>query len=193
MNLRPGSRDVLPLALLVSLFLLPLASAPVFAADGDLPPSTPAELVSTYEGLADAILALKKTEANVVRSILATAFAHAQAEAGRARQAMKAGDTKAAQSALEAMAAFVGQMATEGDTSVAGVRKRLVEGGHHHHTAAEEKTTYEDGYVVVTRAAKQALLDASRAIGQISRAPSEAALDAEWRKVQTTWAGLAQK
>src|SRR6266571_5271584 len=130
------------------------------AAQGGAPPlaqpsaMTPAEMVATYNTLADAILALKKTETNLVRSILAAAHGHAQAELGRAQKAVKAGDAKGARAAVEALAADVGQLGTEGDAAVAAVRKRLLEGGHHHHADEEAKGIYDQGYVMVTRAAK---------------------------------------
>lgn len=151
---------------------------------------TPAEMVATYNTLADAILAVKNTEANLVRSILVAAHAHARIQLDRARQAIKAGDAKAGQTALENLAAAVGQIGTEGDSAVGGIRKRLLEGGHHHNAAGEAKGIYDEGYVVVTRAAKQAFLDSSKAIGALARAPKADALEAEWKKVEMTWAGL---
>jgi hypothetical protein len=154
--------------------------------------STPGEMVATYSSLADGILALNRAEANLVRSILAAAYGHAQAELGRAQKALKAGDAKAARAAVEALAADVGQLGTEGDTAVAGVRKRLIEGGHHHNAAEEAKGIFEEGYVVVTRAAKKVFLDASRAIGQQAGAPNAESLEAEWKKVQTVYAELAK-
>ena len=81
-------------------------------------------------------------------------------------------------------------MASEGDSAVAAVRKRLLEGGHHHHADGEAKGIYDPGFVVVTRTAHQQLLDASRAIGQLARAPKADALEAEWAKVQAAWSGL---
>jgi hypothetical protein len=152
--------------------------------------STPAELVATYRSLADVILAAKKTEAGTVRSILAAAHAHARADLERARRAMQANDAQAARAALEGLAAEVGQLATEGDSAVGAVRKRLLEGGHHHNADGEAKGIYDPGFVVVTRAAKQAFLDSARAIGQMARAPKADALDAEWAKVETAYASI---
>jgi len=153
-------------------------------------PATPAEMVATYQTLADAILAVETTEENLVRSILSAAHAHAQVELGRAQKAIQAGDAKAAQTAVENLAADVAQLGTEGDNAVAAVRKRLIEGGHHHNADGEAKGIFDEGYVIVTRVAKQAFLDASRAIGQMARAPKAEALDAEWKKVEATWASL---
>lgn len=170
--------------------LLGAGAGRVQAQMGAPAPATPAEMVATYDSLADVILGAKKTEANLVRSILAASYAHAQVELGRALKAIKANDPKGAQLAIENLAADVGQLGTEGDAAVAAVRKRLVEGGHHHHADGEAKGIYDEGFVVVTRAAKQALLDASRAIGQSARAPKAETLDTEWKKVQATYADL---
>jgi hypothetical protein len=134
---------------------------------------TPAEMVTTYESLADG-----------------AAYAHAQVELGRAQSALKADDAAAAQRSIEALAADVAQLASEGDSAVAAVRKRLLEGGHHHHADAEAKGVYDPGFVVVTRAARSAFLDSSRALGQMARAAKAEALEAEWQKVQATWNGL---
>lgn len=170
--------------------ILGVCAGPVLAQAGTMPAGTPPRMVATYESLADAILATKKTEENLVRSILGVAYAHAQVELDRARRAIKAGDAKASQAALENLAAAVGQLGTEGDSAVGAVRKRLLEGGHHHHADGEAKGIYDEGYVVVTRVAKQAFLDASKAIGQMARAPRADALEAEWKKVEATWTSL---
>ena len=173
------------LGLLSAVLLLPAPARAQAAA-----PATPPEMVATYNALADAILAVKRTEGDLVRSILAAAYAHAQVQFTRAQGAIKAGDAKAAQVAVENLAADVGQLATEGDNSVAVVRKRLLEGGHHHNAAGEAQGLYDEGFVVVTKAAKQKLLEASRAIGQSAQAPKADALAAEWLKVQAVYTDL---
>ncbi len=180
------------MSIIVLAGILALSPKPGAAEGGAPSTATPSEMVATYDTLADAILAVKKTEANLVRSILGAAYAHAQVELARARQAIKGTDAKAIQTALETLAADVAQLGTEGDSAVAGVRKRLLEGGHHHNAAGEAKGIYDEGYVMVTRAAKQALLDASRAIAQLARAPKAEALEAEWKKVQAAWADLTK-
>ena len=152
--------------------------------------ATPAEMVATYDSLADAILAVKKAEAGLVRSIVAAAYAHARVELERGRKAIGAQDTKAAQAAIEALAADVGQLATEGDAAVGAIRKRLLEGGHHHNAAGEAQGIYDEGYVLVTRAAKRVFLDASRTLAQVARAPKADALEVEWKKVQEAVDGL---
>src|SRR5262245_50779345 len=175
----------------IALALL-LCSAAALAADTP-PPSTPPDLVAAYGSLADSILAVKKTEANLVRSILGTTYGHAQAALARAKGAMKGGDTAGAGSAVEALAAYVSQLGTEGDNSVAGIRKRLLDGGHHHNAKGEQEGVYDEGFVVVTKKAKTAFLDSSKAIGAMAKSPNAAALDAEWKKVEATYASLGLK
>jgi hypothetical protein len=154
------------------------------------PIETPRELVATYESLADVILATYETEDRLVRSILDAAYAHAQVDLGRARAAIKSNDTKTAQKALENLAAAVGQLASEGDSAVGAVRKRLVEGGHHNNAEGEAQGIYDEGFVIVTKVAKQSFLESARAIGQLARAPKADALEAVWTKVESTWNGL---
>ena len=91
---------------------------------------------------------------------------------------------------MEALASDVGQLATEGDNAVGAVRKRLLEGGHHHNAAGEAQGIYDEGYVIVTRAAKARLLASSRAIGGMAGAPSAESLEAEWTAVKEVVAEL---
>jgi hypothetical protein len=173
-------RPIVALALLAAVALAPQPAS----AQGGPSPSTPAELVATYRSLAEGILALKRTEEDLCRSILAAAHAHGRVELMRAETAIKGGDAKAAQAAVEGLAAAVGQIATEGDNAIAGVRKRLLDGGHHHNAAGEAQGLFDEGFVIVTRAAKGKLLASSRAIGQMASAPKADALEAEWKKVE---------
>jgi hypothetical protein len=151
-------------------------------------PATPPEMVAAYDALADTILGANKAEDKLVRAILAATYGHAQAELARARQLLKAGDTAGARTAVENVGAAVGQIGTEGDNAVAGVRKRLLEGGHHHNAAGEAQGIYDEGYVVITKVAKQAFLDSAKAIAMLARDPKAEALDAEWKKVEAAWA-----
>lgn len=153
-------------------------------------PATPPEMVATYNALADAILAVKRTEGDLVRSILAATYAHGEVQFARAQRSIGAGDAAAARAAVEALASDVAQLATEGDAAVAAVRKRLLEGGHHHNSAGEAQGVYDEGFVVVTRAAKQKLLEASRTIGQMASSPKADALGVEWQKVKAIYIGL---
>jgi hypothetical protein len=171
--------------LLAAIAVIAVASLwPAPAAAQAAPTGTPKEIVATYNSLADGILALKRTEENVAKSILAATLGHGQGALAAAQRAIGAGDAKAARDAVEILAADAGQLATEGDNAVGAVRKRLLEGGHHHNAAGEAQGLYEEGYVVVTRAAKAKLLESSRAIGAMAAAPKADALAAEWKKVQ---------
>ena len=152
------------------------------------PAATPPEMVAAYDALADTILGANKAEDRLVRAILAATYGHAQAERARARQALAAGDAAAARTAIANLAAAVGQVGTEGDNAVAGVRKRLLEGGHHHNAAGEAQGIYDEGYVVVTKVAKKEFLDSSKALAMMAGQPTAAALDAEWKKVEAAWA-----
>jgi hypothetical protein len=165
-----------------------LIAIPAGARAQSRPPATPPEMVAAYDALADAILGANKAEVKLVHAILAASYAHAQSEMERSRQALKAGDTAAAKAAAENVAAAVGQIGTEGDNAVAGIRKRLLQGGHHANSVGEAQGIYDEGYVVVTKAAKQAFLDASKAIAMLAREPKADALDAEWKKVEAAWA-----
>ncbi|HEY7513296.1 MAG TPA: hypothetical protein VIC87_02410 [Vicinamibacteria bacterium] len=170
---------------------LPWAAAPTAKAQGaGGSTGTPAEIVATYGSLADGILALKRTEEELCRSILAAARAHGQVELQRAKKALSGGDSSAAQAAVESLAAIVGNMATEGDSAVGAVRKRLLDGGHHHNAAGEAQGLFDEGYVIVTRAAKAKLLESSRALGQMSRSAKADAVEAEWKKVDAVVSGL---
>jgi hypothetical protein len=111
---------------------------------------TPKSIVVAYDALADTILSVRDAELGFVAAML-DGHLHA------AKSLAKAGDW---QGAAAQMALF----ANEGDNEIGGVRKRLLEGGHHFNAAGEEAGIYEDGYVVVTREAKAALLETSKAL-----------------------------
>ncbi len=122
----------------------------IAAASYALGAETRKSFVETYTAVADAILGAKNAEHAVVKSILEghRDAAHAAFAAGKY-------DDAAAEMAL---------FANEGDNQIGGVRKRLLEGGHHHNAEGEEKGVYEAGYVLVTKAAKKAALDAAAAL-----------------------------
>jgi hypothetical protein len=170
--------------------LLAAASAPVLAAEHDST-ATPAQLVASYNSLADTILSAKKTEWNLVDSILATTYGHGEAVLAQIREKQKAG--KDAKAETEKLATLVSYLGNEGDSAVAGVRKRLVEGGHHHHATAEQQGKYDEGFVIVTRTAKKVFLDAAGQIGKLAAAPNAAALEAEWQKVRKQYQELTAK
>jgi hypothetical protein len=149
-------------------------------------PSTPPEMVTAYDALADAILGANKAERKLVLAVLAATYGHAQSEMARARQALKGNDASA-RGAIENVATAVGQLGTEGDNAVAGVRKRLLDGGHHANATGEAQGIYDKGYVIVTKVAKQEFLGSSRALAMLARAPKADSLEAEWKKVEAAW------
>jgi hypothetical protein len=171
----------------VSVAAVAIAMALPQASSAQPAPATPKELVASYDALADTILGSHKTERKLVLSILASTYGHAQADAGKAKAALAKGDAAAATAATQNLATTVGQIATEGDNSVAAVRKRLLEGGHHANSEGEAQGVYEEGYVIVTKAAKKALLESSQAIAMMAKKPTAEALEAEWKKVEATW------
>lgn len=133
---------------------------------------TPASLSSGYDALADSILALREAESAFVRAVLDY---HYKA----ARRAMKTGN-------VERAAAEIALFGNEGDNTIGGIRKRLVEGGHHHNADDGEDGVYETGYVIVTREWKKAVLAESAALRQ---AGDDAARKAVWKRFDA----LAQK
>ena len=168
-----------------------VALSPAFAAGPDSA-ATPEQLVDTYRSLADTILGAKKTEWNLVASILATTYGHAEGVLHQVQADIKS--NKPAKADVEKLAALVSQLGNEGSSAVGGVRKKLVEGGHHHHATEEQQGIYDEGYVIVTRAAKKVFLDAAGSIGKMTESPKAEALNAEWQKVQKQYTELmAQK
>jgi hypothetical protein len=161
---------------IVSLACVVGAAAP--AADDT---ATPRQLVETYESLADAILAAKKTEWNLVHTILATTYGHAEATAKSALAKLESGADASAE--IETLAALVAQIGNEGDAGVAAIRKRLIEGGHHHHASGEQQGIYDPGFVIVSREAKKQFLDAGKSIARMAKSPDAAALKGAWDKV----------
>ena len=125
-------------------FALALLALPVAAQ------KTPKPLTDAYDALADTILSMRDAESSLVRSVLDYHYR-------RAERAKEAGD-------WGQVAAEMALFATEGDNTVGGIRKRLLEGGHHFNAAGEEAGEFEEGFVIVTRKAKKKILDASAAV-----------------------------
>jgi len=165
--------------------LLAVSFSPVVAQSET---ATPATLVEAYDSLADTILGAKRTESNLVRAILATTYGHAEAAMARVKMKLQAGES--ARKEIEALAALVAQLGNEGDASVAAIRKRLVEGGHHHNAAGEQQGIYEEGFVIVTRAAKKQFLDAGKSIGKQAASPDLGALEMNWAAVRKIYDSL---
>lgn len=178
----------IPTAVLLCACFLTLLAPTSGLHAADMQTATPAPLVASYESLADAILAAKKTEWNLVHSILAATYEHAQGVVGVAREKIQSGKPAAAE--LEVLAALVTQLGNEGDAAVAAVRKRLLEGGHHHHADDGQKGVYDEGFVIVTREAKKVFLEAGKALGKLAASPDRERLDAEWGRVTREFAQL---
>jgi hypothetical protein len=184
------NRSILPLLLVVAALTAGAVLIPTAPAETD----TPAELVAAYDALADTILAANATEKNLVLSIVATTYGHAEATGAKALAKLGAGES--AQDEIETLAALVAQLGNEGDAAVAGIRKRLVEGGHHHHHLSggdDEDSEYDEGFVIVTREAKQTFLDAAGRIGRMAGGANAAGLEAEWQTVASTYEALRAK
>lgn len=113
---------------------------------------TPPTTVAAYEALADTILSVRSVELRLVADLL---DGH--------RRAAK---SRAANHDWDAVAAEIALFANEGDNAVAGVRKRLLEGGHHFNAEGEDQGVYEPGYVIVTKKAKHQLLQLAAKIRQ---------------------------
>ena len=181
------------LTLFVAIALITIVAAPVQAQE------TPKPMVDTYSALADAILGLKHAEVAFVTTLLESHYGHAQAATMKGDYA-----NASAQMAL---------VANEGDNAIAGIRKRLVDGGHHHHHADGEghhhaddeghhaddegshhaddasDSEYDTGFVIVTKAAKAEMLAASAAMRSAS---DEASAKAAWDKFAAAYAALSE-
>ena len=125
---------------------------------------TPTADVEAYSALADAILSLRDAETGFVLAILDHHY-------DAAERAYKAEN-------WERAAAQMALFANEGDNAIAGIRKRLVEGGHHHNAAGEEAGIYDEGFVIITKKAKRQALADSKAMLE---AKDSAAREAAWK------------
>jgi len=173
-------RFAIPALLLVG--LIPVT----FAAEHGT--ATPRPMVETYASLADVILASKTAEWNLVHTILASTYSHAEGTMKSVVMHVEKGMDATAD--IEKLATLVAQIGNEGDAAVAAIRKRLLEGGHHHNAAGEEKGIYDPGFVIVTREAKKSFLAASKNIARMAKSPDVAALKGEWAKVSQQFEGL---
>lgn len=153
--------------------------------------ATPAQLVASYDSLADIIIAGKKTEWNLVHAILSSTYSHGQATVGMIRSKLEAGEDASEQ--IEKLATLVAQIGTEGDSAVNAVRKRLVEAGHHHHASAGDEEIYDTGYVIVTREAKKVFLEAAGSLARMTTSADLAQVEAQWQKVETQFRALHEE
>jgi len=180
------TRVALPLLVLVG--LLATSTSPALAQSA---PSTPAALAACYASLADVVLAAKQTERHLVLSILDATYTAAEASLARAKANLSAGQS--ARADVEALAALIAQLGNEGDAAVAGIRKTLLEGGHHHNAAGEQTGVYEEGYVVVTRAAKKAFLKSATRMGKLAANADAKSLDEVWGVVAGDYRQLLEE
>ena len=54
----------------------------------------------------------------------------------------------------------------------------------------EEQGIYDEGFVIVTRASRKVLLDSAKRIAKLGGSPTKAALQAEWKTVQSEFKKL---
>ncbi|MDX1642784.1 MAG: hypothetical protein R3244_00355 [Thermoanaerobaculia bacterium] len=151
----------------IILVALAVVAAPLLAQQ------TPPTTVATYDALADVILGVRSAELHLVADLLE---GHRRAATSRKNN----GDWAAA-------AAEIALFANEGDNAVAGVRKRLLEGGHHFNAEGEEQGIYEPGYVIVTREAKEKLLGVA---AKIRRATNDDVRKKAWSEFEMLSAKL---
>jgi hypothetical protein len=135
------------------------------------PQATPKPTVATYTSLADAILALHRTEEDLVRALL---DGHYQAARSHREHGMH-----------EQAAAEMALFGNEGDNAIGGVRKKLVDGGFNHNAAGEAKGIFDPGYVLVTKKAKEGALAAA---AEMRAAKDDAAREKAW----SAFAALAE-
>jgi len=152
--------------ILTTVLMLALLAGPVVAQE------TPESIAKAYDAMADTILSLRQTELHFVASLL---DGHRHAVKAR----VKNGD-------WEGAAGEIALFANEGDNSIGGVRKRLLEGGHHFNAEGEDQGVFEPGYVIVTREAKEKLLKMATSLRQ-------ADTDDERMTVVNEFAALSEK
>ena len=116
----------------------------------------------TYEQLATAIIAIRKTEDGLVKGIIL----HAQGSASAALAQAANAQGGAQKQALETAATEITNAANEGDKAVQAVRQRLSKAGHTHHTDAETK----EDYLWIDSKEKKQLLDLARRVSQLNNA-----------------------
>jgi hypothetical protein len=113
---------------------------------------------ATYEQLATAIIAIRKTEDSLVSEILNNyrqlADDHLRAAQSEAKDRI---------GHLEAAAEEVTNIANEGNKSVQAVRQRLSKAGHSHHSDADTK----EDYLFIDSRAKKDFLALAKKIAQL--------------------------
>lgn len=115
-----------------------------------------AAAVSTYENLATAIIAIEKSEDDLVKTILLGYHLGAQRHLRMAQS-----DAANRKAHLEAAAAEITNIANEGDAAIRAIRQRLAQAGHTHNTDVETK----EDYMFVTNREKKDLLALAQKVG----------------------------
>jgi hypothetical protein len=118
-----------------------------------------AAAATTYENLANAIIAIEKTEDELVKTILVGYHADA---VRHLRQAMR--DDAGRKAHFEAAAAEISNIANEGDAPIRAIRQRLAQAGHTHNTDVETK----EDYMFVTNREKKELLAMAQKVAQMN-------------------------
>jgi predicted nucleic acid-binding Zn-ribbon protein len=113
---------------------------------------------ATYEQLATAIIAIRKTEDTLVSEILNN---YRQLADDHLRAAQD--DAKDRVGHLEAAADEVTNIANEGNKSIQAIRQRLKQAGHSHHSDADTK----EDYMFVDSHAKKDFLALAKKIAQL--------------------------
>ncbi|MFO0956233.1 MAG: hypothetical protein U0800_02070 [Isosphaeraceae bacterium] len=118
---------------------------------------------STYEHLSTVIIETRKTEDDLVKSILLGYHAAAQMHLKEA-----AADGKATH--MEAAAAHVANIANEGDKRILAIRQRLAKAGHTHNTDADTK----DDYMFINSKEKKELVALAQKIAKTAPTKGDA-------------------
>jgi hypothetical protein len=121
-------------------------------------PSEASAAAQTYEDLATAIIAIEKTEDELVKTILIGYHTAAQRQL---RMALREGADKKA--AFEAAANQISNIANEGDKAIRAVRQRLAQAGHTHNTDVETK----EDYMFISSREKRDLLAFAQKVAQM--------------------------
>lgn len=141
-----------------SLFVSVLLSSAILGADPVAPTVGSLDAaVESYEHLAIVLVEVRKTEDQVVKTIIAH---HHQAAQEHLKAAQGGRDVL---KHLEAAAAEVTNLASEGDKRVQAIRQRLAKAGSTHKTDADTK----EDYLWIDSKEKKAVLAAAKSIAQL--------------------------
>ncbi|MFQ5654855.1 MAG: hypothetical protein ACE5GW_09015 [Planctomycetota bacterium] len=160
--------------LVAGVLLSPFVTGAVLGPRGKTSPGEGAlvGLAGVYNSIADSILANKRSESEVVRTILGVNCDLAVASLDRAARAAPGGAT----AELRDAARLIGDFATEGGAVIEPIRNRLLEGGHHHHADdSGPDAVYDEGYVVLKKDVKRDVLGLAKRCAQLAETSSPSA------------------